>query len=65
MLTKQDRNSIITLWEQTLQLPAKGVYQTYTKKARMDAIQSTLNVLGLKIEISAEGWVIRPSKRVK
>ena len=65
MLTKQDRQSIITLWEQTLQLPAKGAYKTYTKKARMDAIQNTLNAIGLKIEIAPEGWVIRPSKRVK
>lgn len=65
MLTKQDRTKIITLWEETLRLPAKGAYQTYTKKARMDAIQNTLNVLGFKIEISADGWAIRSTKRVK
>ena len=63
MLTKQDRQNIITLWEQTLALPAKGVYKTYQKRAAMDAIQNTLSVLGFTIEIAPEGWVVRNTKR--
>ena len=55
MLTKQDRTNIITLWERTLALPAKGVYATYTKKARMEAIQNTVNTLGYEISIAPEG----------
>lgn len=63
MLTKQDRTNIISLWERTLALPSKGAYATYTKKARMEAIQNTVQTLGYEITIAPEGWVVRPIKK--
>ena len=63
MLTKQQRTSIIKLWKETLDLPAGSTYNNYVKKAKMDAIRSTVKALNCEIVISAEGWVVRPIKK--
>ena len=63
MLTKQQRQNIINLWSETLTLPSGTVYNNYIKKAKMDAIRSTVMALNCEIIIAPEGWVIRPLKK--